>query len=83
MAARVSPERALDILPTGRLEIGDERVDPHGMTADEVPIQNLDLVFGAGAFVFLDQRFHQALEHRNVAADAHLVKLRADRSRGE
>jgi len=64
-----------DVRPLRALEIVDQRFNASGVAANEIPVQDLGLLGGAGGLVGLHQDLHDSLEDGDVAADAHLEQF--------
>ena len=64
-----------DVRPLRALEIVDQRLDADGVTADEIPVQDLRPLGGAGCFVGLHKDLHDSLEDGDVAADPYLEEF--------
>jgi len=71
---------ALDRCPAGGAQVGGERFEAMGMGVNEIDVENPGLAAGRCLIVGLDERFHDALERREVAAYSDLEVVRADRS---
>src|SRR5580700_9151313 len=67
---------ALDVIPSGGLQVLDERLESERLSADEFPIQNLGKPVGARRLVGFYQHLHDSLDGGRIAADAHLIELR-------
>ena len=68
------PRTAFDLLPLRRLDVANEGFVTGGMVVDEGAVDDLAAVLA----VERQQRLHQALHDRRVAADAHLMVDRGD-----
>src|ERR1700677_4213683 len=68
----------LYFIPTGRLQIFDERLDSERMLTDEFPVQDLGKAACVRGFVGFYQGLHDSLDGGRVAAHTYLIKPRAD-----
>ncbi len=67
-----------DRRPRRRAQIGGERFEPIGMLGDEGVVEHV-----MARVIHLDQRLHDALQHRGVGADLGLIVGRGDPGRAE
>ena len=72
------PRVTLDIRPRRGAQVTHQFIKASGVISDEIPVQNGLRASRPCRCVFIDQNLHEALDHRDVTADPHLIEARAD-----